>query len=192
MKIIGSDSAHVALALVHYPVKDRVGEVRATSVTPLNIHDLARSATTYGLESLYVVTPILSQQALAERILRHWRKGHGGTQNPSRRQSLEIVSIVDSVNDAAADLLNRYGEYPRLVGTAARRRDGARGYSEIAAEMLAPGRPWLILFGTGWGLTGEILAQCDSFLEPLEGRGEFNHLSVRSAAAIILDRLFGT
>ena len=57
----------------------------------------------------------------------------------------------------------------------------------MAAE---PG-PWLILFGTGSGLTDGVLEQCDHLLDPIEGAGEYNHLSVRGAVAIILDRLFG-
>jgi hypothetical protein len=52
-------------------------------------------------------------------------------------------------------------------------------------------RPWLILFGTGWGLASPALERCDHVLEPVEGTGDYNHLSVRSAAAVILDRLTG-
>jgi hypothetical protein len=64
----------VAIALVHFPViRDRTGAVGATSVTPLNVHDLARAARTYGVAPLYVVTPLLSQQALVGRILGHYR-----------------------------------------------------------------------------------------------------------------------
>lgn len=186
-----AERGRVAMALVHYPVRDRLGDLRATSVTPLNIHDLARSAVTYGVSPFYVVSPLLSQQALARRIVRHWREGFGGVQNPSRRTSLEAVSIVSSVNEAVEDLLRLTGAYPRLVGTGARGREGAVGHRSLASRMKGTGRPWLILFGTGWGLSAEILDQCDDFLRPLVGRGDFNHLSVRSAAAIILDRLFG-
>lgn len=47
----------------------------------------------------------------------------------------------------------------------------------------------LILFGTGWGLAREILERADLILSPVLGKGNYNHLSVRSAAAIIVDRL---
>jgi hypothetical protein len=50
--------------------------------------------------------------------------------------------------------------------------------------------PFLILFGTGWGLAEEVKDCSDYILAPIEGEG-YNHLSVRSAAAIILDRLIG-
>jgi len=52
-------------------------------------------------------------------------------------------------------------------------------------------QPFLIVFGTGWGLTESILAQSDYVLEPIEGGTDYNHLSVRAAAAIIMDRLLG-
>ena len=57
----------------------------------------------------------------------------------------------------------------------------------LAAEADAP---WLIVFGTGWGLeTGFLERESDYLLEPIPGRGDYNHLSVRSAAGMILDRL---
>jgi hypothetical protein len=50
--------------------------------------------------------------------------------------------------------------------------------------------PYFILFGTGWGLTQEVKDGSDYVLAPIEGKG-YNHLSVRSAVAIVLDRLLG-
>ena len=52
-------------------------------------------------------------------------------------------------------------------------------------------RPVLLIFGTGQGLSPEIIKQCDYLLLPIDGFSEFNHLSVRSAVAIILDRWLG-
>ena len=59
----------------------------------------------------------------------------------------------------------------------------------MGARLRTDPRPELLIFGTGWGLTREILDRCDDLLEPVRGTGEYNHLSVRSAASIILDRL---
>ena len=183
----------VALALVHYPViRDRSGTVGATSVTPLNVHDLARAARTYGVAPLYVVTPLLSQQALVGRILGHYREGYGAGANPTRAEALRDVVLPGSINEALDDLCRRAGGYP------ARRRDGGPAGPEEhrlpgarARGSRAGSRPWLLLFGTGWGLGPEAAAQCDFFLGPVRGPGEFNHLPVRSAVAVILDRLFG-
>ena len=182
----------VALALVHFPViRDRSGSIGATSVTPLNVHDLARAARTYGVAPLYVVTPLLSQQALVGRILRHYREGYGLGANPSRAEALRDVVLSGSINEALDDLCRREGGYPVVVGTAARQGPKSIGYPDLAARMRDRAQPWLLLFGTGWGLGPEAAAQCDFFLGPVRGPGEFNHLPVRSAVAVILDRLFG-
>jgi hypothetical protein len=48
-----------------------------------------------------------------------------------------------------------------------------------------------LLFGTGFGMAPAMLDRADFALAPLLGPGEYNHLSVRAAAGIILDRLRG-
>ncbi|MEN6615563.1 MAG: RNA methyltransferase, partial [Syntrophorhabdus sp.] len=42
----------------------------------------------------------------------------------------------------------------------------------------------------GWGLTEEVVERCDRMLEPISGAGDYNHLSLRVALGIILDRIF--
>ena len=56
-------------------------------------------------------------------------------------------------------------------------------------ESLAAGTPHLIVFGTAWGLAPEIFDGVDATLEPITGNTGYNHLSVRSAVAVILDRM---
>jgi hypothetical protein len=51
---------------------------------------------------------------------------------------------------------------------------------------------FLLLFGTAWGLTEEVFTMVDGILPPITGSGDYNHLSVRSAVAIMLDRILGT
>jgi len=48
-----------------------------------------------------------------------------------------------------------------------------------------------MMFGTAWGLADELFRKADHVLQPIEGDNEYNHLSVRCASAIILDRLSG-
>ncbi|HEY6838272.1 MAG TPA: RNA methyltransferase, partial [Geobacteraceae bacterium] len=63
---------------------------------------------------------------------------------------------------------------------------------EALAHMVCDAeQPYLLVFGTGWGLTEELFERADLVLRPIKGPGSYNHLSVRSAAAIILDRLLG-
>ncbi|MDD4321073.1 MAG: RNA methyltransferase, partial [Acidaminococcaceae bacterium] len=49
--------------------------------------------------------------------------------------------------------------------------------------------PIFLLLGTGFGMEKETMAKFDLILEPIWGPGSYNHLCVRSAAAIMLDRL---
>ena len=52
----------------------------------------------------------------------------------------------------------------------------------------------ILVFGTGWGISDVFYPEVHRILAPVygpEGNGGYNHLSVRSAVAIILDRLFG-
>jgi hypothetical protein len=57
--------------------------------------------------------------------------------------------------------------------------------------MLNNGKPYVLTLGTAWGLAEEFISKADYVLDPIAGTADYNHLSVRSAAAIILDRLLG-
>jgi hypothetical protein len=181
----------IYIALIHYPVYDREEQVTASALTTLDIHDLARLARTYGLDGFYVVTPLQSQQALARRLIDHWVMGRGAVFNPTRKEALSLVRMADTVEEALQGIEQEQGRTAKTVATTARRYPSARSYGEMT-ELLHMGgdNPYLILFGTGWGLIQEVVEKSNYVLEPLEGKG-YNHLSVRTAAAIILDRLLG-
>ncbi len=181
----------VGLVLVHHPTLDREGRVVTSAVTPLDVHDLARLARTYGLDGLYVATPLEAQQALVQRVLAHWTAGYGGQVNPCRREALERVRLCRDLAEAASAAEARWGASPWIVGTSAREGAGRMGFAEARNRLAALRAPALVVFGTGWGLADEVLAACDAVLEPVRGPGPYNHLSVRSAAAIVVDRLFG-
>ncbi len=179
------------MALVHYPVRDREGRATSTAVTPLSVHDLSRVARTYAMEALYVVTPLASQKALLRRIERFWSEGAGAEYNPSRREALELVRVADSLNEAVQDMAGRGGGPPKLVATGASGYHGSIGYGELKRDIAAGGGSFLLLFGTSWGLDRDIMDECDYILEPIRGLAGYNHLPVREAAAIIIDRLLG-
>lgn len=177
------------VALVHHPVRGRDGNIITTSVTNLDVHDIARAARTYGTERYFVVTPIEAQRALVEHILGYWREGDGSRRVPERSAALARVQPVASVQDAIA-LAQGEGPAPLVMTTAARSGFPVTSYAEARARMEAePDRPVLLLFGTGYGLADELIARADVHLAPIRGAGEYNHLAVRSAVAIILDRL---
>jgi hypothetical protein len=191
MTAAGSPGANVSIALLHHPVYDKNRQVVTTAVTNLDIHDIARSARTYGLHRYYVVTPVVEQQALAARIRQHWLEGWGATYNPKRRAALELLRVTADLETACNELTNEFGRPVKVVMTGARGRPDSVSFAVLAELLRDPGQPYLLAFGTGWGLTEEVFGRADLVLEPVRGPGEYNHLSVRSAAAIILDRLLG-
>src|SRR3954467_9868124 len=99
----------LSLALVHHPVLDRAGGTVTTAITNLDLHDMARSARTYGVEELFVVHPIEAQRRLAQQIQDHWVEGAGKRGIPDRAAALEVLRVVPSLEDAYAALGGREG-----------------------------------------------------------------------------------
>jgi hypothetical protein len=148
-------------------------------------------ARTFGLFRYYVVTPVEEQRILAERIRAHWQDGWGGSYNPDRRSALELLQVAPDMDTILADLEDCYKRPARIVVTGAKERQGVISFDGLRRRVQDEEGPFLLLFGTGWGLTDELFERADFVLEPIKGAGEYNHLSVRSAAAIIMDRLLG-
>ena len=180
----------MALALVHHPVVDKNGQTIAAAVTSLDLHDIARTAKTYGIGAFYVVTPLEDQQELVRCIVGHWVSGVGAWYNPDRKAALDLIRLQPSLPAVYTDMAQHNQNHPWTVGTSARMAHSNLSYAGIR-DLAAGKRPLLLMFGTAWGLAPEVLEQADYRLAPIEGRGEYNHLAVRSAVAIILDRIFG-
>jgi hypothetical protein len=181
--------ADLYLALLHYPVYDKDHKVVTTSITNMDIHDIARSARTYGAKRYFVVTPVRTLQALAEKILDHWQHGYGSRYNETRKDALALVALADDLESVIRAVYQEAGDHPCLVVTSARAGARRTTFAEVRRRVENPGPPLLLVLGTGWGLTEEVLEQADIILEPIRGVGAYNHLSVRAAAAILLDRL---
>ncbi len=178
------------LMLVHHPVLDQSGRIISTSVTNLDVHDLARAARTYGLASLAIVTPIEAQRTLVEHIIGYWSDPNHSRRAPGRREALSVVRIAADVESAIA--LAGGTVRPLVIGTSARPGAGRVTFRDMRSSMRRePDRPRIVLLGTGWGLAPEVLDACDAVLEPIDAASGYNHLSVRSAAAVVLDRLVG-
>lgn len=182
---------NLAIALLHYPVYNKHREVVTTALTNLDQHDIARSSRTFGLDRFYIVTPSVEQHRLAERISGHWREGWGADYNPDRKEALGIVRVCDTLEAAATDFQTDFTKPVRTAITGAATRPGTTALSTFRQLLEERDQPYLLLLGTGWGLTDECFVAADILLEPIAGRGTYNHLSVRSAAAIMLDRLRG-
>lgn len=180
-----------SLVLVHHPTLGPEGNVISSAMTSLDLHDLARLARTYGLGGVYAQTNLPRQAELVGRLLDHWVRGMGGTVNPHRSFALACLTLVGSVEEAATDAEKRFGERPLLFATSAREGADRLGFGELKRRLAVEERPALILFGTGWGLAPEVLALMDGVIAPIGTPSAYNHLSVRSAASIVVDRLFG-
>ncbi len=181
----------VAVALVHFPIVDAAGKIVTTAITNLDVHDLSRSCKTYGVSDYFIVHPVAAQRELVARICDHWENGSSGKRIPARKEALTLVRIVSSLDEAIEKLGGR--ENVEVWVTAARDVAPPIKLREARERVHSAGKSILIVFGTGWGLAPEVIAMADTVLEPVraETNAEYNHLSVRSACAIILDRLFG-
>jgi hypothetical protein len=184
----------ITVALVHYPVLNRHGDTVTTAVTNLDIHDLARAAATYGVRGATLVTPIAQQRSLIERIVEHWVDGEGRKLNPFRARAFERVDVAPSVEALVARLTAETGAPPLTVATGAGLDARLTTYSKLRDRLLGEQGTALLLFGTGWGMSSALIAGCDLYLPAIRAvpeRDTYNHLSVRCAAAIVLDRLLG-
>ena len=189
--LLRSTPSRLYVALLHYPVYDKNGQVVTAALTNMDIHDIARSARTYGIRRFYVVTPIKALQKLALKIITHWEQGYGSQYNETRKEALSLVLLKDTLDGVIMDVEQDCGSKPQLVVTSARPGGERISFAELREMLRKDSEPFLLLLGTGWGLTDTVKAQSDYILEAIEGGTDYNHLSVRSAAAIIMDRLLG-
>jgi hypothetical protein len=182
--------SNLYVGLVHHPIKNKRGDLVTTSVTNLDIHDISRSARTYGAKHYFVITPVKTQHELVNRILGHWEQDKNGAYNPDRQDALAFTSVADSIEEAQKAVLEREGVEPLVVVTGANFEEYEGGMDELCRRASVDKRPILLLFGTGWGLYASVVESADFRLEPLVGNADdgYNHLSVRSAVAIYLDR----
>ncbi len=181
----------IYVGLVHYPVYNKNKEIIATSVTNFDIHDISRTCRTYDVKKYFIITPVDAQQELTNRIIGYWQEGDGIEFNKNRKEAFENTVLSDSVKRAADKIREMEGKTPKIVTTSAKRFPNTVSYTEMGKEIISDDSPYLILFGTGWGLTDEMMEMSYKILEPVRGNTKYNHLSVRSAVSIILDRLLG-
>lgn len=184
--------ADLLVALVHHPVYDKHHSVVTSAVTNIDVPDIARSCRTYGASAFYVVTPVLAQRSLIHRVMQHWEADEQRDYNPTRNDALSLVRLESDLEGVGIDVERRYGCLPRLFATSARDHDGNITFEAMRRKLDEGGSdapPWLMLLGTASGLTDEVLERCEAILEPVKGPSDYNHLSVRAAAAVLLDRL---
>ncbi len=183
------DGARVAIALLHYPVYDRFRQVVASSVTSVDLHDIARTARTYAVEPFYIVTPVEAQREMVLRIIAHWVEDDA-TGHP-RGEALARVRVADTLDAVVAEMEQETGMRPKVVVTGASLDRDLTSFGGLREAVARAEFPVLLVFGTGWGLARHLTDAADARLEPIAGLDGFNHLPVRAAVAIVLDRLLG-
>lgn len=183
--------APLYVILVHWPVYNKRGAVVTTAVTNMDIHDLARIGKTYDIRGLFIATPVRALRMLSEKIIDHWERGYGATYNETRKVALALVQTVSDLDHAILEIEKATGERPTLIATSAREGERRSSFAEVATRLAGESTPHLLILGTGWGLTEEIVDRAEIVLEPIRGVADYNHLPVRAAAAILLDRLLG-
>ncbi len=181
----------VYIALLHHPMYNKRMDIVTTSVTNLDLHDIARAARTYNVEGFYVVHPSPNQQQLIKEILSYWQEGYGGTYNADRKEAFTILQLAEHLPQVIAEIEASTGQKVITVATDARIYPNTIKYLDLKEKIFSEDRVYLLLFGTGWGMEKDLMLQCDHILEPIAPDSDFNHLSVRSAVSIIIDRLLG-
>jgi hypothetical protein len=112
--------------------------------------------------------------------------------NASRHEAIKQVAVADKLDEVIAAIEAIEGKKPLVIATSARDIEHPQVISFYDQEKVwASGRPVLFIFGTGRGLTHERLLAADYLLKPVKSFSDYNHLSVRSAVAIVLDRWLG-
>lgn len=184
--------AELYVGLIHYPIYNKNMDVIATAVTNFDIHDIARTSRTYDVKKYFLIHPLEEQKKIIDKIIDYWRNGFGKTYNPDRNDALSIVDYAVSIEAAIAEVEQLNGKKPITITTDARKYPNTVTYP-WTRELLQEGeRPILLFFGTGFGIEKNTMQTFDYILEPIEGDSDYNHLCVRSAVAIIIDRIAGT
>ena len=127
---------------------------------------------------------------IAQRMISYWNAGIGNFSIPNRGEALEVVEVVIDLNEVLASIEKKEGQRALVVATSARAQDAQLTFTELARRIHEDPQPVLVIFGTAYGLSRRILDLCDHTLPPIRA-GRWNHLSVRSAVAITLERLVG-
>lgn len=184
---------NLSFCLVHHPVQIDGKKSGISSLTNLDIHDIARISASYGLGPMYVVTPLLDQQTLLRALLNHWTHGAATASHPDRAKALACVRSVTSIEDAIDYVASEKGVRPTVIASSASwtsKRHGNFALNACEVRTLLDSGPVLLCLGTAQGLAKDAVAMCDATLRPLRFL-DYNHFSVRSAAAIYADRILG-
>ena len=139
-----------------------------------------------------MVSPLEDQQNIMQTFLDFWCSEEGRQYNASRYKAVSKVKLVHQLQDVIDTITAKEGKAPLLITTSAKSHT-----HPVTIDYHSQGtvwkhdRPVLFVFGTGSGLADYVIERSDYLLVPLTGMTDYNHLSVRSATALIFDRWLG-
>jgi hypothetical protein len=179
------------LGLVHHPIRNKNDQLVTTSVTNMDIHDISRSCRTFGVKQYHIITPLAAQHQLLEKILGHWEEDKNGAYNPDRQDALAVARLSHSLESSIDIIEKTEGKRPKIYVTGANFEHFDLKANAVKETAKVDKCPIFLIFGTGWGLHSQALELADYHVEPIFGQSAdgYNHLSVRSAVAIYLDRI---
>jgi hypothetical protein len=187
----------LVVVLLHYPVTNRAGEPVTTAVTNMDIHDISRTCRTYEVDHFFLVNPLPEQAEIVNGILEYWRKDRSKEWHPDRYEALSRTTLVSTFQDVKEALKQLYpGLRVEIAMPDARPIPNQETYEMTKARWQSESKPGVkvIVLGTGGGVSEQFYQEVNTYLAPIYGPmglDGYNHLSVRAAAAIILDRLLG-
>lgn len=184
-RILGGVSPRLTVALLHHPVIDRLGHEITSTVDHFDVMDASRLALTYPVWRFYVVNHVPAQRALTERLIEH---GNTAASRDEARGRFSKTMWAPDLDTVIAEHEDELGTTPTVVATSARASGRDIGFGALR-ERMAGGEPVVLLIGKAWGLAPRVLDEAALRLTPIDGGTGYNHLSVRSAMAILLDRL---
>lgn len=179
------------IALLHYPMVNKKGEKVVASVTPMDIHDLSRLAKTYDLGGFFVVTPETGQLDFLQRVIKFWCSDRGTRYNQTRAVALKIVNMIPNIEEGIEFIKEKWHMPVKVVTTSAVMSNYNIEYAQLGKLIKKRKEIFIITFGTGYGIHSEFRDTSDYRLPPIKIISSYNHLSVRTAAGIIIDRLLG-
>lgn len=180
------------VALMHTDIILKGGRIGCSSITSLDLHDISRSSATYGIENVFMVTPLKDQQAIINELLDFWKSEIGQKYNKSRHEAVSKVIPISELDKVIDFIQKKEQKKPLVITTSAKKHNHAKTIDYYSQGTIwNKNKPVLFVFGTGQGLCDKIIDKSDFLLTPINGITNYNHLSVRSAVAITLDRWFG-
>ena len=171
---------------------DREGNLIITSFTTMDLQVIVRPCRAYEVRAFYIVQPVDGQREVIQRQISYWLSEEGKKANPTRYETVKLAKLFYTLDEVIEDVERERGKRPKLVGTDARKYPNTISYNDLREEIFKREEEFLLVFGTAYGIPPDLMRTFDYILEPIMGAGNWNHLSVRNAVAIILDRLFSS